>query len=237
MLRRHFEEQIEELNTELVDMGTLCEKAIDMAICILFDHKLNLAHEVDALEEAIDRKERTIEDICMRLLLQQQPVAGDLRSISAALKMISDMERIGDQARYIADVSCEMEELSGYTLRGSSSIYLRGMVSAISSMVKCSIDSFVRKDLKLARSVMAQDDGVDDLFNKIKHELSFLITDGVVEGEICIDLLMIAKHLERIGDHAVNIAERVEFFLTGKRHLSSDKPEGLEKALTGGDNA
>ena len=178
-MRRHFEEQLEELNTELIAMGALCEKAIALAARMLLEDEIGLKREVESTEEAIDRKERAIENLCLRLLLQQQPVAGDLRAISAALKMISDMERIGDQSRD-------------------------------------SIDSFVRKDLALARSVMSEDSMVDELFEKVKRELSSLISSGAGQGEICIDLLMIAKYLERIGDHAVNIAEWVEFSLTGR---------------------
>lgn len=214
-MRRHFEEQLEELNTELIAMGALCEKAIALAARMLLEDEIGLKREVESTEEAIDRKERAIENLCLRLLLQQQPVAGDLRAISAALKMISDMERIGDQSRDIADVSVEMSECLACG-EGTTLLHIGDMANVTSGMVTRSIDSFVRKDLALARSVMSEDSVVDELFEKVKRELSSLISSGAGQGEICIDLLMIAKYLERIGDHAVNIAEWVEFSLTGR---------------------
>lgn len=214
-MRRHFAEQLEELNRELVAMGALCEKSIALATRMLLENEIGLKREVESTEESIDRKERTIENLCLRLLLQQQPVAGDLRTISAALKMISDMERIGDQSRDIAEISVELNECVAYG-EGTMLLHIGDMAAATSGMVTRSIDSFVRKDLALARSVMAEDAIVDELFEKIKRALSSLIGNGPGQGEICIDLLMIAKYLERIGDHAVNIAEWVDFSLTGR---------------------
>lgn len=214
-MRRHYEEQLEELNTELIAMGALCEQSIALAARIVLEDETELTRDVESMEEAIDRKERTIENLCLRLLLQQQPVAGDLRAISAALKMISDMERIGDQSRDIAEVSCGMRECLACG-EGTTLLHIGDMANATSAMVTRSIDSFVHKDLKLARSVMDEDSAVDDLFGQVKRELSTLISSGTGRGEICIDLLMIAKYFERIGDHAVNIAEWVEFSLTGR---------------------
>ncbi len=214
-MRRHFDEQLEELNRELVAMGALCEKSIALATRMLLEDEIGLKREVESTEESIDRKERAIENLCLRLLLQQQPVAGDLRTISAALKMISDMERIGDQSRDIAEISVELNECVACG-EGSMLLHIGDMATVTSGMVTRSIDSFVRKDLALARSVMAEDSSVDELFEKIKRDLSSMIGDGPGQGEICIDLLMIAKYLERIGDHAVNIAEWVEFSLTGR---------------------
>ncbi|MDD6088231.1 MAG: phosphate signaling complex protein PhoU [Desulfovibrionaceae bacterium] len=221
-MRRHFEKQLEELNTELIAMGALCKQSIALATRILLKDERGLKQEVESMEESIDRKEREIETLCLRLLLQQQPVAGDLRIISAALKMISDMERIGDQSRDIAEISVEMNEcLSG--CEGSTLPHIGDMATATSDMVTRSIDSFVRRDLALARAVMAEDSVVDELFEKIKQELSSLIRAGSGQGEFCIDLLMIAKYLERIGDHAVNIAEWVEFSLTGRHAVEEQR--------------
>lgn len=214
-MRRHFEEQLEELNAELVAMGALCEKAVTLAARMLLEDERRLKREVESTEEAIDRKERTIENLCLRLLLQQQPVAGDLRAVSAALKMISDMERIGDQARDIADVFVEMEE--GFLCReGTALRHIGDMAGVASAMVTRGIDAFVRKDPALARSVMSEDAVVDELFEKVRQELSSLISSGAGQGDVCHDLLMIAKYLERIGDHAVNVAEWVGFSLTGR---------------------
>lgn len=148
-MRRHFEEQLEELNTELIAMGALCEKAIALAARMLLEDEIGLKREVESTEEAIDRKERAIENLCLRLLLQQQPVAGDLRAISAALKMISDMERIGDQSRDIADVSVEMNECLACG-EGTTLLHIGDMANVTSGMVTRSLDSFVRKDLALA---------------------------------------------------------------------------------------
>ena len=214
-MRNHFEQQLEKLHTELAVMGALCEKSIALATRILLDNETDLKHEVTAAEEAIDKKERAIEKHCLRLLLQQQPVAGDLRAISAALKMIADMERIGDQARSIAEVSGSTHDY--LVSNGKAAMpYIRDMADAASGIVTRSIDSFVRKDPDLARRVMREDATVDALFEQIKRELSSQISSGTSQGDACIDLLMTAKYLERIGDHAVNIAEWVEYSFTGQ---------------------
>ena len=211
-MRNHFEEQLGMLNVELIRMGSLCEDAISYASRTLMG-ELSLQKEVYQIDKQIDQEERAIENMCLRLLLQQQPVARDLRQVSSALKMISDMERIGDQASDIA-------EISGY-IQGvelESRLHIRDMAEATMSMVTRSIDSYVRRDLQIAREVMQYDDVVDDLFGKVKQELIGILSQGQVDakmGEFCIDMLMIAKYFERIGDHAVNIAEWVEFSITG----------------------
>lgn len=208
-MRSRFDEQLGFLSVELIRMGALCEDAISYASRTLMG-EINLAEQVYSIDKEIDQKERDIENLCMRLLLQQQPVAKDLRQVSSALKMISDMERIGDQASDIA-------EISGY-IQGrqlESNLHIRDMAEATIKMVSQSVDSYVKKDLKIAQAVIRYDDVVDDLFNKVKKELIGLISEDPGNGEFCIDMLMVAKYFERIGDHATNIAEWVEFSITG----------------------
>lgn len=209
-MRTKFDEQLGQLNVEMIRMGALCEEAISAACKALLEGDTKLAEAAKSLEKEIDQKERTIESLCMRLLLQQQPVARDLRTISSALKMISDMERIGDQAEDIA-------ELTRFTRDAGpvSKLHIGDMARAAVSMVTDSVDAFVKKDLGLARRVMAADDQVDALFAQVKRELIDLIAADSSRGELGLDLLMVAKYLERIGDHATNIAEWVEYSLTG----------------------
>ncbi len=235
-MRNRFDAQLEQLNTELITMGALCEEAISTSVQALMNYELISAHagsdvvqslgddaaslreHVFEIDSEIDRKEREIEDLCMKLLLQQQPVARDLRVISSALKMISDMERIGDQAADIA-------ELTG-SIRSSDikhKIHLRRMARETIKMVSDSIDSFVRKDLDLARAVIEYDDVVDKLFTDVKSELIALLASDAESGELYLDLLMVAKYFERIGDHATNIAEWVEYSMTGVR-VQSEMP-------------
>ena len=190
-------------------MGALCEEVISGAAKALLDGDSGLRETVLAAERDINQKERDIESLCMKLLLQQQPVARDLRIISSALKMISDMERIGDQAADIAEITRDIADNSIKDL-----VPIGDMARATIKMVTDSVDSFVRKDLGLAEAVISSDDVVDDLFLQVREELIRRIGMGD-SGEVCIDLLMIAKYLERIGDHAVNIAEWVEYSLTG----------------------
>ncbi len=211
-MRNRFDEQLGILNTELITMGALCEDAISMAVKYLEEDEAPLKDKVNEAEKEIDAKERDIEDLCMRLLLLQQPVARDLRKISSALKMISDMERIGDQAADIAEIA-HFVSVSGYAGRG----HIENMALAAIKMVTESIDSFVKADITLAKKVMKDDDEVDALFLKVKNELIESIIDDKKNAEALIDLLMIAKYLERIGDHAVNIAEWVVYSLTGKK--------------------
>lgn len=208
-MRSRFDEQLELLNVELIRMGALCEDAIAYASRTLLG-EANLAEQVYRTDREIDQKERDIENLCMRLLLKQQPVASDLRLVSSALKMISDMERIGDQASDIAEISSFVQ-----TREVESNLHIRDMAEATIRMVTQSIDSFVKKDLQIAQEVIRYDDVVDDLFNKVKEELIGLISEDSLSGEFCIDMLMIAKYFERIGDHATNIAEWVEFSITG----------------------
>lgn len=209
-MRNKFDSQLEKLNLELITMGALCEDAISASVKGFLDDDDALCQKVVETEDEINRKERDIESICMKLLLEQQPVARDLRVISSALKMISDMERIGDQAYDIAEIAKFIKNSNV-----KSKIHIKDMAAAATKMVTDSVDSFVKKDVELARAVMAYDDKVDNLFNCVKDELVQLITEDKANGEFCIDLLMIAKYLERIGDHAVNIAEWVEYSITG----------------------
>lgn len=209
-MRNKFDSQLEKLNLELITMGALCEDAISASVKAMLDGDDALCDKVFATDAAIDQKERDIEAICMKLLLQQQPVARDLRVISSALKMISDMERIGDQASDIAEITKFIKNSSV-----QSRVHISDMAAAATKMVTDSVESFVKKDLSLARAVMEYDDKVDNLFGCVKDELVRLIAEDRANGEFCIDLLMIAKYLERIGDHAVNIAEWVEYSITG----------------------
>lgn len=209
-MRNKFDSQLEKLNLELITMGSLCEDAISASVKGFLDDDDALCRKAVETEDEINRKERDIESICMKLLLEQQPVARDLRVISSALKMISDMERIGDQAYDIAEIAKFIKNSNV-----KSKIHIKDMAAAATKMVTDSVDSFVKKDVELARAVMAYDDKVDNLFNCVKDELVMLITEDKANGEFCIDLLMIAKYLERIGDHAVNIAEWVEYSITG----------------------
>lgn len=211
-MRNKFDEQLELLNVELIKMGALCEDAIANVAKALICDDDSYADAVFPLDAEIDQKERDIEALCLKLLLQQQPVASDLRKISSALKMISDMERIGDQAADIAEIS---KFVSNNNTK--SEIRIADMAKATIKMVTESVDSFVNKDVELARAVIKYDDVVDDLFTEVKNELISLISQNSKNGEFCLDLLMIAKYFERIGDHATNIAEWVEYSLTGIR--------------------
>ena len=265
-MRNKFEEDLAVLNAELEKMGKLCEEAIAAAVAALILRDTDFAEKAEEKDAEIDRMEREIEHLCMKLLLRQQPVARDLRVISAALKMISDMERIGDQASDIAEIvkrsveksaalyekpskiyekpSAEHEnpearyekleggeslaEYEAETDRIASGIHRNDMAEAAIKMVNGSVASFIAKDVELAKNVMLQDDIVDGLFEKVKKEIMLLIKSSDVSSERGLNLLMIAKYLERIGDHAVNIAEWVEYSLTG-RHKKDD-PERQKAA-------
>lgn len=210
-MRNRFDEQLNALNNELITMGALCEEAIASAVKLLIDNDVKMKESVLETDKQIDRIERDIETLCMRLLMQQQPVASDLRTISSALKMISDMERIGDQASDIAEIA-EYAYGSGM----ESQTHIADMARATIQMVTDSVDSFVKKDVDLAHAVIQHDNIVDDLFDKVKGELISAVQQGAVNAEALIDLLMIAKYFERIGDHAENIAEWVIYSITGK---------------------
>ena len=208
-MRSRFDEQLALLNKEMIEMGALCEEVIALASKALTEADPELAQRVAPLDAEIDQKERNIESLCLKLLLQQQPVAGDLRQISAALKMITDMERIGDQADDIAEILlCR----AGRPLSAGDT--LRDMARATIRMVSESVDAYVRQDVDLAQQVIA-DDEVDGYFDRIKAHLIDRIAKDVDDGEATLDLLMIAKYYERIGDHATNIAEWVMFSVTG----------------------
>ena len=209
-MRSHFDEQLAQLSRELTEMGALCEEVIALSAKALTDGDKALAARVAPLDAEIDQKERDIESLCLKLLLQQQPVARDLRQISAALKMITDMERIGDQAADIAEIIPFF--LSHNTF--DCTLVCR-MAQQASSMVTQSVDAFVRRDVYLARSVAGQDDLVDEDFTAVKQALIAAIAREPGQGEVALDLLMIAKYFERIGDHAVNLSEWVEFSVTG----------------------
>ena len=209
-MRNKFDEQLEKLHVELIQMGAACEDAISAAAEALLKGDTALADVAEEAEKDIDQREREVENLCLKLLLQQQPVARDLREISAALKMISDLERIGDQAADIA-------ELASYVRvpDGSGVLHIADMTRAVIGMVTDSVDSFVKRDLDLARAVCAADDQVDALFDQVKRELIDMISSDAAWGQQGLDLLMVAKYLERIGDHATNVAEWVEYSITG----------------------
>lgn len=209
-MRSHFDEQLSFLNQELTMMGACCEEAIALVAKALADGDQTLLDHVATLEAEIDQMERDLESLCLRLLLQQQPVARDLRQISAALKMVTDMERIGDQAVDIAEI---ITYLHGHPIPAHTHIY--EMAKATSKMVTDSVDAYVKKDLALAEAVIDSDDIVDQDFCQVKNSLIELIAENPSEGQFALDLLMIAKYFERIGDHATNIAEWVQFSITG----------------------
>ena len=209
-MRNRFDEQLYELNRELIEMGAMCEEAIASAAKALSTGNMELAAKVRANGAAIDQVERDIEGRCMKLLLHQQPVARDLRQISAALKMITDMERIGDQAEDIAEI---ITFLNGRTMNGIE--HIEDMARETIKMVTESVDAFVKKDVVLAEQVIAHDDVVDTLFSEVKCTIIKLIAETPVDGEFALDLLMISKYFERIGDHATNIAEWVIYSITG----------------------
>ena len=210
-MRSRFDEQLAILNRELIEMGALCEEAIALAAKALTDKDKTMAAKVAAMDAEIDQKERNIESMCLKLLLQKQPVARDLRQISAALKMITDMERIGDQAEDISEIVITLD--GRYA---ENSALLKGMAESTIQMVTESVDAYVKRDTALAQQVIKMDDIVDDYFDQVKAELISKIAGEPADGEYALDLLMIAKYLERIGDHAVNIAEWVIFSVTGK---------------------
>lgn len=211
-MRLKFDEQLELLHKELIEMGALCENAIAMAAKALSDGNTKMAAEVPELSVQIDRKERDIETMCMKLLLQQQPVAKDLRMISSALKMVTDMERIGDNSGDIA----EIVTMANVTASDNTA-HIQDMARATIKMVTDSIDAFVKKDIDLANAVIEYDDVVDGLFDKIKTDLIKKFGDTEANGEKVLDLLMIAKYFERMGDHATEIAKWVLFSITGNK--------------------
>ena len=214
-MRNRFERQLLELNNELIQMGSMIEHAIEMGISALVHQDVEKAKKAIAYDEEIDEQEKTVESLCMKLLLQQQPVAKDLRLISAALKMITDMERIGDHAADISEMTILMSDAT-YERRAINIDLVESMAKETTDMVIKCVDAFVNKDLELARTVIAQDDVVDDLFADFKQQLIKKINENVKNGEQATDMLMVAKYFERIGDHATNIAEWVIYSITGE---------------------
>lgn len=211
-MRLQFDEQLDLLNRELITMGALCENAIALSAKALVEGTPALAGDVCDLSAQIDNKEREIESMCLKLLLQRQPVAKDLRVVSSALKMVTDMARIGDQSADIAEI------IRLANIRATEDMQIiQDMSTAVIKMVTDSIDAFVKKDGQMARAVIDYDDVVDDFFNQVKKILVDLFSQPEADGEYAIDLLMIAKYFERIGDHAVNVAKWVLFSLTGKK--------------------
>lgn len=209
-MRNRFDSQLEKLNKELIEMGAMCEDAINLTAEALIEGDKEIAKKVIPVDSDIDRMEGVIESLCLRLLLQQQPVARDLRQISAALKIITDMERIGDQAADIAEIVEEMASPGAGQLESISA-----MAKAAASMVTESVDAYVKRDVEIAQKVIAHDDVVDEYFEKVRKVLIQLISENSEIGQPALDTLMIAKYFERIGDHAVNIAEWVVFSVTG----------------------
>lgn len=209
-MRNRFDQQLSQLHHDLTRMGAMCEEAIALAAKYLFEGDAALGEKVIHLDGEIDQMEKDIEALCLKLLLQQQPVARDLRQISAALKMITDMERIGDQASDIVEI---IPYLDGRT--GNACDPIRQMAEATIHMVVESVDAYVKGDSNLARDVIEYDDVVDECFVRAKQNLIQMIAENRTDGEYALDLMMIAKYFERIGDHATNIAEWVEFSVTG----------------------
>ena len=206
-MRSRFDQQLALLNRELTLMGALCEDILSKVSQSMVDWDPDLKKNIQPVAQEIDQKERDIEALCLKLILHQQPVARDLRVISAALKIITDMERIGDQAEDIAEI---ITYLGGRT--GDTHTQIQKMAS---------VDAYVRKDLALAEKAIQEDDVVDNYFAAIKKDLIGWIAQQPQDGEYALDLLMIAKYLERIGDHATNIAEWVIFSITGKHEEES----------------
>lgn len=210
-MRSVFDEQLGKLNQEMILMGTMAENAIEGACEALLQHDLALARDIMSADPAIDRQERDIETLCLRMLLMQQPVARDLRLVSSALKMITDMERIGDQAADIAEVVTMLEK----TPHLAPPEHIPAMAAEARQMVRRAIDAYVRRDVKLAQQVLEEDDVVDALFLSVKGELVEQLRNAPDCAMAALDMLMIAKYLERIGDHATNIAEWVQYAVTG----------------------
>jgi len=210
-MRSKFDEQLALLNNCLIEMGAIVEQAIMSAIKALVEQDVALAQKVISSDDEIDEKEKEIESLCLKLLLQQQPVARDLRLVSSALKMITDLERIGDHASDISEITL--------LLAGKPYIrkleHITQMAEETVKMVNKSIDAYVKKDEALANEVIAYDDVIDNLFDTVKNDLIELIKENADNGDQAIDLIMIAKYFERIGDHATNVAEWVIFSLTG----------------------
>lgn len=216
-MRTRFDQELEKLNNEIIEMGSMIERSIETSVKALINQDISLIEKVNELEIEIDEMEKTIESHCLKLILQQQPVASDLRLIEAALKMITDMERIGDNSEDIAEITRLFQNKKFI----KDLVHIPHMAEVAISMVKRSIEAFIKKDKNLALQVCLDDDIVDELFVTVKTELIEMIRKDSNNGEQGIDLIMIAKYFERIGDHAQNIAEWVIFSLTGE-HKNTD---------------
>lgn len=214
-MRNNFDKLLSQLNEELIEMGKLIENAISNAVNSLVKNTEEYSNTAAEIEKDVDQKEKEIETLCLKILLQQHPVAKDLRVVSSALKMITDMERIGDQAEDIAEISLTMKNKKEY-------LNINKMADATTKMVADSIGAFVNKDANLALSVINSDDYVDNLFGIVKTEATRLIRQNPPDGEEIIDIIMIAKYFERIGDHATNIAEWVYFSITGEHKYANE---------------
>lgn len=215
-MREYYDRELNELNNALVEMGALVENAINHSVQALTEKNVAEADKVDEIEAEIDKKERDIEAFCLKLILHQQPVAKDLKLISAALKMITDMERIGDQAADVAEITRQISKSSyRHNLQ-----HIKEMAENMKKMVTDSVNAFVTKDVVLAMSVCKSDDVIDSLFCKVQQDIISLITQDSTKGEVALDLFMVAKYFERIGDHATNIAEWVIFSITGNHKIS-----------------
>lgn len=211
-MREYFDLELKALNDKLIEMGALVEGAIKNTITIITNGEYDKLETSRIIEEKINKMEREIQSYCLNLLLLQSPVAGDLRTVSAALKMITDLERIGDQAIDIAEMSTYLKDCENIY----SMTHLSEMAERSSNMVTTAINAFVKKDLKLAKTVATMDDAIDDLFNKVKQEVVDIINANKELDQQAIDILLIAKYFEKIGDHAENIGEWVVFSITGK---------------------
>lgn len=210
-MRNRFDRQLKELNNEMIEMGAMIEAAIEKAVSALVNQDVEKAKEAVKGDDVINHQEKNIENLCLKLLLQQQPVARDLRQISAALKMVTDMERIGDHAADISEITIALAS-QPYVKKLE---HIQEMAKETMQMIVKAVDAFVEKDKEKAIAVMEQDDVVDDLFDAVKKELIGLIHENPENGEQAADLLMVAKYFERIGDHATNISEWVVFSITG----------------------
>ena len=210
-MRSRYDEELKNLHTALIDMGAMIESAISGAIKALENRDIQKAKEIIVYDEEIDAQERLIEEMCMKLLLRQQPVARDLRKISTALKLITDMERIGDHAADISELAIMLRDLPQM-----NSASLREMAVQTSTMLISSVEAYVEQDEEKARAVIRQDDVVDDLFVTVKSEMVEAIRQNSDFSEAAADLLMAAKYFERIGDHATNIAEWAVYAFTGR---------------------
>ena len=211
-MREYFDLELKSLNDKLIEMGALVEGAIKNTICIITNGDYDKLETARVIEEKINKMDRVIQNYCLNLLLLQSPVAGDLRTVSATLKMITDLERIGDQAIDIAEMSIYLKDSENLY----SMTHLSEMAERASNMVTTAIDAFVKKDLKLAMTVATMDDAIDDLFNKVKEEVVEIIKTNKELDQQAIDIMLIAKYFEKIGDHAENIGEWVVFAITGK---------------------